>query len=349
MRKFRAVWLGVAFALLVAAPSGAKVVDATSALAGSSMTLVPSRTSLETVNGTNVVAVAGVTCNNDGTVTASFSYEGLDAGTHQATQALLETGVVIVSQIADGAGNQLNPLTITVPRPIDGKYHEYAARTRLPTISSTAWQSDNKPCAPVYPDCKGNAMLPPGTPTPVCVVPTPVPTPPPVATPTPTPPPVVVVVIKGCDGKTYPQGTPLPPCNKPGKKKPLPKCPRRISIHTIKPNSHTRAGQHGTHPFGGRTTAGKIVHSTLRVTAIGQGKPPVGSPNSSLMRFSGGTIRIWLYNQKVWRHYHVWGNYHLDFVFSVRIKFKGGSSLVCNQKEEFDWFNYDPDGEALRT
>lgn len=146
--------------------------------------------------------------------------------------------------------------------------------------------------------------------------------------PVPIPPPVVVVVT--------PPPPPPPPCACPPpvvKPKPKPfKCVCRVRI--VKPKAH-----HGRRHFGAKlVTKGRIVESTLTVTAIGQGRRVVGSPRAKL-HTRGGVFVIWLYDLTVWKHRLAWGDYRLTFRFVVKV-----NGHVCIVKRTTHFRNHDPEG-----
>jgi hypothetical protein len=165
---------------------------------------------------------------------------------------------------------------------------------------------------------------------------------PPQPTPTPTPPPVVVYY--DCTGHQLPAGSApatcpptKPPCSCTPPPKPKAHCP---VIHLVMPTA-----RHGVHDFGGRCSKGKIIDTTLYITATG----PRGGDMRHGRRIVCGTAKlhakgaiihgVWLYDQTVFCHRQAWGSYSLIFVFHVRIH---GHVYRCVKRAHF--FNHDPGG-----
>jgi hypothetical protein len=164
--------------------------------------------------------------------------------------------------------------------------------------------------------------------------PTPTPTPTPQTPPTPPTPPTIVTVVY-CNGQQMPPGTPPGSCSTPPKPKQKLGCP---SIRLVMPNSNTLAGRHGTHRFGGRCSAGKIVSTTVRVTPINPGRPATCA--SATVKSRGAFVRLNLYNLRVFCHDEAWGRYRMRFVFTV---LRGGHLFKCVKVAHF--FDYDPKGQ----
>lgn len=148
-------------------------------------------------------------------------------------------------------------------------------------------------------------VTPTPTPTPTPVPPVPTPTPPPPAPPAPPAPPVPPHVVKA-------------------------HCP---TIHLILPTA-----RHGVRSFGGRCSRGRVVDTTMYVTAIGQGRRIVCG--TAKLYAKGPIIRgVWLYDQTIFCHHKAWGDYSLILVFHVRYK---GHVYRCVKRARF--FDHDPGG-----
>jgi hypothetical protein len=171
----------------------------------------------------------------------------------------------------------------------------------------------------------------------------PPPVPPPVViTPTPTPPPPVTVYYD-CAGHQLPAGSPPATC--PPTKPPCRCAPPKPKVHCPVIHLIMPAARHGVHDFGGRCSKGKIINTTLYITATG----PRGGDMKHGRRIVCGTAKlhakgaiihgVWLYDQTVFCHRQAWGSYSLIFVFHVRIH---GHVYRCVKRAHF--FNHDPGG-----
>lgn len=107
-------------------------------------------------------------------------------------------------------------------------------------------------------------------------------------------------------------------------------CP---TVHLILPTA-----RHGVVDFGGRCSQGKIVDTTMYVTAIGQGRRIVCG--TAKLHAKGPIIHgVWLYDQTIFCHREAWGSYSLIFVFHVRYR---GHVYRCVKRAHFT--DHDPGG-----